>query len=290
MRRLLLFLFLTLFVLPANVSQAQSDPVFAQIAALQQALTVPVVDWRFHPPGLEHGEAPTLADTDWQPVQPGFRWQGENTRAWFRARIVIPETIEGFPTTGFPVRLRIGIDDDGEIYIDGKLRAKFHWDDGSIVLTEHARPGQTFLVAVHAINGVGTGELRYCSLTYDVFKDWQPQLDRLLMEANFLKQLAQRADVPQRERIATSLHECAASLDLSLLRKGDAPDARAMLAAARGKIQPLEPLVRVRFKIKAFAKRAFTMSSAGVCRTCVATILLPEERPCLASPVLNAML
>ncbi len=238
MRRFLALLLFTLFMVGADASQAQTGQVFQRLRALQQAQTVPVSQWRFHQPDIAGGEGSNVADADWQPVSIGFHWKGENTRAWFRTRITIPEAIEGFPTSGFPVRLRVGIDDDGEIYVDGQLRQKFHWDDGSITLTEHARPGQTFVVAIRGINGAADGELRYCRLTYGLLDAWQPLFDRLLLETSVLEPLGSRADVPQHAQIARALRQCEARLDLNTFHTDDAKAVLASLTSAQANIAP----------------------------------------------------
>jgi alpha-mannosidase len=244
MRSFLACLFLSLFLVRVDPARSQQTPVFNQLRALQQSLTVPVEAWRFTPSDLPNAQNVATPEAYWKPVKTGFRWFGENSRVWFRTRITVPTRFQGFPTRGAAVRLRVGMDDDGEIYVDGKLRQRFHWDDGNITLTEHARPGQTFVLAVRGINGVGDGELRFCRVTYDVLNSWQPHLDRLLLETRFLEQLASRPDVPRRTRIASALRQCAALLDLDTLRKGDAKTTLGTLAAARAKLRPLEPLVR----------------------------------------------
>lgn len=243
-RRVFALLLLALLLAVSDISRAQTGQTLHRLRALQQAQIVPVVNWRFHQPDIAGGEAKSADDADWQSVQIGFHWKGEKSRAWFRARITIPEVIEGFPTKGFPVRLRVGVDDDGEIYVDGQLRQKFHWDDGNITLTEHARPGQTFVVAIRGINGAADGELRYCRLTYGLLDAWQPYFDRLLLETGVLEQLGSRADVPQHATIAHALQQCEAQLDLKTFHDENVSAALASLAAARRKLQPLEPLMR----------------------------------------------
>ena len=109
---------------------------------------MPVEHWRFHLPDVAGGEQVGFDDHTWAEVTPGYSWPGENTKTWFRATVTIPATIAGQSSEGLPVRLDVGMDDDGELYVDGRLKEAFHWDEGHYTLTEHAQAGQTFHLAM----------------------------------------------------------------------------------------------------------------------------------------------
>jgi alpha-mannosidase len=214
-----------------------------RLQRLQAGQTVSVDDWRFHRPDSDQGEASELDDSNWQRVRVGYEWSGENTRVWFRARIVVPNTVGGFATKGGTLRLRLGVDDDGEIYVDGTLRQRFHWDDGDITLADAVTPGQTFVVAVRGINTLGNGQLRFCRLTYSLPGRLQTDFDLLTQEAEFLERLASHVSAADRIRIETALRTSEARFDAQALHLGGV-QAAAMLVDARGPLLALVSLTR----------------------------------------------
>jgi hypothetical protein len=84
---------------------------------------VPIPTWRFIRPDIDGGQKPSLDDRQWQTVSPGFSWPGENTKVWFCTKIVVPKTVGGASVEGCPIRPDLGMDDDGELYIDGELKS-----------------------------------------------------------------------------------------------------------------------------------------------------------------------
>lgn len=91
------------------------------------------------------------------------RGPGGASAAWYRIRVTIPESIGLLPTTGTAAVFEIVVDDYAEIRVNGKLPRSLGVSGGSliggfnvpnrVVLTRNAQPGQTFDIAVYAING-----------------------------------------------------------------------------------------------------------------------------------------
>lgn len=107
--------------------------------------------------GLEPvAKAPDFDDLQW-PVDREFtkgRGSG-NVMGWFRAAVEIPERVGGFDATGSTAHLLANIDDYGEIWVDGQMRAPiagFNVDQRAL-LSEQVRPGDRFVVAILAVNG-----------------------------------------------------------------------------------------------------------------------------------------
>ena len=78
-----------------------------------------------------------------------------NVMGWFRAAVTIPEKVGGFSVDGSPAHLLANIDDYGEIWVDGRLRAPiagFNVDQHAL-LSEQVRPGDRFTLALLAVNG-----------------------------------------------------------------------------------------------------------------------------------------
>ena len=164
------------------------------------AFTVPIPDWKFSRPDTAGGEKPDLDDSQWQTVAPGYAWQGENTNVWFRTKIQLPDQVRGEPVAGHAVRLQVGMDDDGEIYLNGVLKEAFHWDDGFYTLTPKAAGNETYSIALRGINGPGDGQLRSANLVFDVL----PELGRYITEARFVQQL-QGAENPSEQGLLASV-------------------------------------------------------------------------------------
>jgi alpha-mannosidase len=177
---------------------------------------------------------PELDDRNWQSVRVGYKWPGENTRVWFRARVTVPDTVAGVATRGkVALRLRLGMDDHGELYVNGVLRQSFDWDDGDITLAESVTPGQTFVLAVRGINGPGSGQLRFCRLTYSLPGRLETDFDLLKQETEFLERLTRYVSAAERTRIEAALHMGEAHFNPEALRRGGAAAGRTLVAARR---------------------------------------------------------
>lgn len=241
---------LTLLLLPmllvaATCQPAQADTVTDQLNQLtaQQFVTLPLNTWKFHQPDIRGGEAVNLDDTAWQTVAPGFEWQGENSQVWFRKRYVVPASVAGVSTEGDALRLEVGMDDDGEIYVDGKLITRFHWDDGHIVLADHTHPGQVFNIALRGINTIGPhGGLHKTQLVYDTLGAVQPQFGRYGRDLQFVQSLEQQVSAAQQPQVHQALQISESQVNVEALRAHDWNRAGPALALAQNALMALTPL------------------------------------------------
>lgn len=115
-------------------------------------------------------------DSYWQNVDTGFSWDVPNSHCWLRKVITVPNDLNGFPLAGKSLYLKVGIDDEGEIYVEGKFAQSFHWDQGNVKLREKATPGERILVVIRGVNRPGQGRLMFAYLQTEE----QKQLDDLL--------------------------------------------------------------------------------------------------------------
>jgi len=146
---------------------------------LDRLLDSTVHDWRFklwEAPGAEKRD---FEDASWQTVDIGFKWWPSESTCWFRKVIVVPETINGVPTAGAAVRLRVAMDNEADPYVNGIAQPHFVRDAGSVLLTEHATPGERIVVALHGINHPGYGSLYQAYLECDESKPIVDALRRL---------------------------------------------------------------------------------------------------------------
>lgn len=151
-------------------------------------------------------------DSIWESLDPTTleerRGTGLGSFAWYRIRVAIPETIGALSTSGTRVVFEIVVDDYAEIWVDGKLNKTFGQSGGSaikgfnsrnrVVLTDNARPGQEFSIAVLGINGPLADLpdnyiwIRSCTLDfyedYPTSADWQ-NLGQVVMIDDELKQV-----------------------------------------------------------------------------------------------------
>lgn len=126
------------------------------------------------------------------------RGAGKLSFGWYRTRVAIPETIGTTKTAGTTIAFEIVVDDHAEVWVDGELEANLGAVGGQlvagfnapnrVVLTRDARPGQSFDIAVFAMNGpVSTTPDNFLwvrSATLDVYPalhvpDTRPELGRV---------------------------------------------------------------------------------------------------------------
>ncbi len=106
-------------------------------------------------------------DSSWPKVDPttldARRGGGRVSFAWYRLRLTLPSRIGDTDVTGATVAFEVVVDDYAEVWVDGKLPVVLGQRGGGaiagfnapnrVVLTRDARPGQSFVVAVFAMNG-----------------------------------------------------------------------------------------------------------------------------------------
>ena len=105
-------------------------------------------------------------DSAWETIDPttigARRSTGRLCFGWFRTRLTIPERIGNTDALGTTAVLELVVDDYAEVWVNGKLpitlgQAGGHLAKGwnapnRVTITQEARPGQTFQIAVFASN------------------------------------------------------------------------------------------------------------------------------------------
>ncbi len=118
-----------------------------------------VQGWRFHFGEAAGAEAVDFDDSGWKKVSVGHRWFQEDSTCWYRARLVIPEKINGISAMGRTVRLRLGVDNAAKAWVNGVFCQEFERSDGDVLLAESAQPGEEVVVALHCVNRPAYGSL-----------------------------------------------------------------------------------------------------------------------------------
>src|SRR6516225_1998725 len=114
-----------------------------------------------------HAELEDYDDSDWRALAPADTRlrlsQGRVCFNWYRIAVTIPESVGDFDPTGASVVFEVAIDDYAEVWVNGELPHALGDAAGPVVggfntpnrvlLTDEARPGQRFQIAVFGING-----------------------------------------------------------------------------------------------------------------------------------------
>jgi len=227
---------------PASLLMASeiSRDKLERIAALGKMV---LREWRYCPPGVEGGPNVGLDDSGWATVDPGFEWIGENSTVWFRKTVAVPERVGGIKSRGCRLIFRAGVDDDGEIYVNGELENKFHWDEGEAVLSEKAEPGDQFRVAVRGMNKGGRGRLLNASLELVLDPGDTSLGTRYVRTVKLLEAVSNRFTAAAEARAIRKA--VAASLDHVPDDVLDAGDRAAIVACLQEASTVLEPVLRV---------------------------------------------
>jgi gluconolactonase len=116
---------------------------------------------------VPHAEAADFDDAGWTVLKPGDTRRrlsdGRVCFNWYRLAVTVPERVGELDPTGATVVFEVVIDDYAEVWIDGRMPLALGLTGGQVVagfntpnrvvLTQDARPGDTFQIAVFGING-----------------------------------------------------------------------------------------------------------------------------------------
>jgi alpha-mannosidase len=225
---------------PALDAQPTVDDVLARLATIGGGS---LADWRFRLGDLENGAAPDLDDSGWAAVSPEHRWAGENRNAWYRRVVVIPEHAGGFAVAGSRVWVRLGVDDYGEIWVNGEKRCDFDWDRGEVTLTDKARPGERFLVAVLARNRGGPGRLLFARLETSAGERFRDRAAAFTEALGLARAIVEKFGGPER-RGRDALAAAASAVDFAALEAADGDRFLASLETATRRLSALRELTR----------------------------------------------
>jgi alpha-mannosidase len=206
---------------------------------------------------------PRFDDSAWDSLKIGESIHPDS--CWLRKTIVLPKTYLGRPVAG-AARFKVTVDDAGTLWVNGENKGYFAWD-GDFELTGDAKPGQTFAIAIKAINtggplrllraqveltaaGEAGGGLRQKAqdlalslrvgqklLGFDTYQTSarnkvDPGIDRSKMARD------------EKERLGRLLQELAARVDVDALERGDVSAFEASVESVRKKLAPIGAFAR----------------------------------------------
>jgi hypothetical protein len=148
---------------------------------------------------------------------------------WFRREVAIPERVAGFAVAGSNATLLTNVDDYGEVWVDGELRAPVLGlnVDARALLSEQVQPGDRFRVAILAINGpvgrpIGGIFVRYARVQFSALESICGAAESLIAALQRTARLARRDD-REDPALTAALHQSVAAIDWSAADRGDRP-------------------------------------------------------------------
>lgn len=194
-----------------------------------------LTDWKYISEDVPGAEQPGFDDGAWKSGNPELDY-GSVSVAWARKTVTLPDKIDGFPINGARVVLAVFVDDDGEVYVDGKFVQKFHWDEGYVVLTDDAKPGQKFNVAVKMLNKHGAGRLVSAGLRFA--NSVSADARRLVQDFGMADAMLHSRSWMLGPSYRDSISNCKLSLDWQAAKDGNADLFRNSITKAARELKP----------------------------------------------------
>ncbi len=305
LRRGIVVLFLALVIWPAG-AQTNVDRLEKRLSELTFSS---IDDWKISPDLkqsglLEAGDAPAAAaydDAGWDRLQ--LRQRLVLDSCWMRKKIVLPQYVLGRPTAG-PVKLRLTVDDGGELWINGQKKGRFDWD-GEFRIADDAKPGDVFVIAIKAFNTGGPLRLLRAELEFPGQGALRKGIDDLVLSLRIGQKLLgfdtyqtsarnkadpgvdnSKIDPAERRRLNDLLQSLAAQVDADALAGGDARRFDASLSRVRDGLAPIAAFARrftLFFDANAHIDAAWLwreQETVQVCRNTFSSVLnMFETRP-----------
>ena len=166
----------------AKISAKLSKPSQDVIQRLSALDVLTAKGWKMHAGNLAHGEAVDLDDSNWPTVDAGS--EAGTDAVWYRRSITVPPTLDGYDLTGARIWFSFRAESHGPIpeiiYLNGR-RVALGEDLEPIVLFDHAKPGETVLVAVKQLPTVDKKTFRGTEQKID-FAENRPNPDDMRVE------------------------------------------------------------------------------------------------------------
>ena len=200
------------------------------------------------------------------PTKPGFNDAGwENLKlnqsiypdsCWIRKEIILPEFMLGERMKG-TVKFLVSLDDYGYLWVNGESKGHFPWD-GEFVLTNAAKPGQKFLVAIKAINTGGPLRLIRAQIQSEASSELRTMIENFslglrvgqkLLSFDTYQSNARRKEDPgtdkskinkeEKQRLAELLQSTTRLVNIDALKAGDIAGFKTSVELARNKLKPV---------------------------------------------------
>ncbi len=139
-----------------NKLEPAAEAVIAKLKTLKE---LPDGQWKMHAGDLAHGEALKLDESDWTVVPPATMEKPvgklSHDALWFRQRVVVPKTLNGYDLTGARIWFQFHAWVNGQIpeilYFNGR-RVAMGDDLEPTILLDSAKPGDEVVVAIKLLH------------------------------------------------------------------------------------------------------------------------------------------
>ncbi len=255
---------LLLIVIFSWLAQGQTtvDKVASQLDSLS---AVSFDDWKVSPdlkilrPGQGDPTTEGFDDSAWESLKINQRIYPDS--CWLRKTIVLPAAILGKPVQG-ALRFRVSVDDYGYLWVNGQSKGHFPWS-GEFDLTNDAKPGEKFLIAIKAINTGGPLRLIRADVQTASSREAQEKLADLSLSLRVGQKLLSfdtyqtnstakadpgadnsRMEKNEKLRLAALLQSLAGQIDIDALKTGAIEKFEASLASVRAQLKPVQEFAR----------------------------------------------
>ncbi len=243
-------------------TQTSPDPDKPTLDRLASLTTQPLPDWRFLA-DIAHPEDLSVDDSAWETMGPGATWTGPRVlRRW----IELPEKLNGYAIEGSRIKLDLNFDfpwnNQGPVTIsvfsNGSLISRGDDDmQQPILLSEKAKPGQKFLIAVRIVSDDAATSFQRAQLLVEP-PATRPDPAMLRTEILAARPLIMAYSSGAAERQAT-LHAAVQAIDFSFLDQGDQAGFDASLRKAQAQLQSLNPWMK-QFTVRAIGNSHIDMA------------------------------
>src|SRR4051812_21562010 len=212
-----------------------------QLADKLSAIGDMTATWKFHDGNIAHGEAVSLDDTSWTPVDPTPRWEGHKWNggsAWFRTTITVSATNKGYDLSGANIWVNQETDDDIIVYVNG-LRIAMGESLEPTEVARNVKPGDKILLVIKVLAVSGDHHLR-ARLNIEPSTSRPNPLvlaDELRSADALIAKLAD--DAAQRKEQLEAAYQ---AVNLKALDSSDQAAFDASLKAAQQKLEPFRDL------------------------------------------------
>ncbi len=175
---------------------------------------------------------------------------------WMRKEIELPTQVLGQPLKG-PVRFLVSVDDYGYLWVNGESKGHFPWN-GDFLLTNDAKPGQRFLLAIKAINTGGPLRLIRARIQSHASSDLRQTIEDFSLSLRIGQKLlsfdtyqtnARRKEDPgidksrfsksEKRELTQLLQAAALAVNVDALKRGDVGTFKSSIESARTRLKPV---------------------------------------------------
>ncbi len=230
---------------PQATLDSASTAVLDRLGSLA---SFPAVDWRYHAADIAHGEDPKLDDSSWA-IAKTPRNTTDHEAVWYRARLTVPKTLNGYDLTGARIWLRFDVGANGPmpeiLYFDGR-RVALGEDLEPIVLFDNAKPGDSVLVAVKLLHTNDDKTFNGVKMKIDMAAGRPNPLDlrtQFEVAQKLLPWIGDHHGTADPAQLAT-LTGAIKAVDLAALEKSDQTAFDASLTKSLSLLEPLRPVLQ----------------------------------------------